>query len=83
MGGILSKPKVAPAPAPEPAPPPEPLPPPPERSSDEVAAAAERQRKRYYGGQGGRAMNMLTGGLGVPSASTSAAVRMLGGVGKV
>lgn len=80
MGGIFRAPK-APDPPPS-APAPEPLPPAPERSSAEVASAADAQRKKFYSGSGGRAMTMLTGGAGVSDSSTSAAVRLLGGVGR-
>lgn len=78
MGGIFSKPKVDTPPPVTP----DPLPAPAERTSSEIASAAETQRRKYIGATPGRAATLLTGGLGVPSSSTSSAVSMLGGAAR-
>lgn len=72
----------APRPPMPPIPQPTPAPPPPDRSDADIQASADRSR-RAYGSAGGRSDNALTGGLGVPSASTySAITNLLGGVGR-
>lgn len=73
MSGLFSKPKipkVASVSAPEP---------PPERSAAETTALSDEQRARFAN-RGGRAMTMLTGGLGTEGGSS--AVRFLGGAAR-
>lgn len=67
----------------EPAPAPEPPPPPPERSDTETQRLAEAQRRKFFSGKNIDALALLSGSRGVSESSTSSAVRMLGGVGKV
>lgn len=74
MSALFSKPKVPQVAAP---PAPEPV---PERSAEETATLAEEQRSRFFRGQGGRAMTMLTGGTG--TSGGSAAQRFLGGAAR-
>lgn len=65
-----------------PPPAPTPTPPAPDRSDATVIGMADRQR-RMYGTAGGRTVNALTGGLGVPSGSTySSVAALLGSVGR-
>jgi len=65
-----------------PSPTPAPVPPPPDRSDETVMGMADIQRRRY-GVAGGRTVNALTGGLGVPSGSTvSTVASLLGSVGR-
>lgn len=59
---------------------PSPLPNVPTRSAAEIQASADEQRQRFYGGQGGRALTMLTGGQGA-STGSSAVVKLLGDAG--
>lgn len=61
---------------------PAPVPAPPDRSDAQVQNDAMRQRLAFST-DGGRTVNNLTGGLGVPQSSTySAVTSILGGVGR-
>lgn len=78
MSGLLGGGQRSYAPA---IPAPTPAPPAPDRTDAEIQAAATAQRNKFFGAQGGRSDNMLTGGTGTETPSRAA--RFLGNVGSI